>query len=107
MATHNICPSGLKDGERSIVALKHEDARRLRRDEGPIGVQFEESGMGESQGNAVVERAMCEIEFMTRTLMHAVQEFHDAKFELTHPLLVREQVGDCAGSGLNLPWRRI
>ena len=62
---HDILLSGLKefvyksDGERSIVALKHEVARRLRRDAGPIGVQFEESGVGESQGNAVVERAIC------------------------------------------------
>ena len=40
------------DGERSIVALKHEVVRKLRRDVGPIGVQFEESGVGESQGNA-------------------------------------------------------
>ena len=53
----------------SSVALKHEVARRLRRDAGPIGV-------GESQGNAVVERAIWEIESMTR--------IHDAKLELTH-----------------------
>ena len=94
VATHDILHSGLKvfvyksDGERAIVALKHEVARRLRRDAGPIGVQFEESGVGESQGNAVVERAIWEIESMTRTLVHAAQEFHDAKLELTHPVRV-------------------
>ena len=47
------------DGERSIVAL---------------GVQFDESGVGESQGNAVVERAIREIESMTKTLVHAGPE---------------------------------
>ena len=71
--THDILLSGLKefvyksDGEWSIVALKHEVARRLRRDAGPIGSP-------ESQGNAVVEPAIWEIESMTRTLVHAAQE---------------------------------
>ena len=94
VATHDFLLSGLKefvyksDGERSIVALKYEVARRLRRDAGPIGVQFEESGVGESQGTAVVERAIWEIESMTRTLVHAAQEFHDVKLELTHPVRV-------------------
>ena len=43
VAKHDILLSGLKEfvyksgGERSIVALKHEVARRLRRDAGPIG----------------------------------------------------------------------
>ena len=91
VATHDILLSGLKGfchksaSERSIVALKHEVARRLRRDEGPIGVQFEESGVGESQGNAVVERAIKEIESMTRTLVHAAREFHGAT--VIHPRL--------------------
>ena len=55
---------------------------------GPIGVQFEESGVGESQGNAVVERAIWEIESMTRTLLHAAQDFHDVKLELMHPVRI-------------------
>ena len=76
------------DGERSIVALKHEVVRKLRKDVGPIGVQFEESGVGESQGNAVVERAIWEIESMARTLVHAAQDFHDVKFELAHPVRI-------------------
>ena len=48
VAAQDILLSGLKDfvyksdGERSIVALKHEVVRKLRRDVGPIGVQFEE-----------------------------------------------------------------
>ena len=90
VATHDILSTGLKefvyksDGERSMVALKHEVARKLKRDAGPIWVPFEESGVGESQGNAVVEVAIWEIESMTRTLVHATQEFHDAKLELTH-----------------------
>ena len=42
----------MSDSERSVVALKHKVARRLRRDSGPIGVQFEDSGVGESQGHA-------------------------------------------------------
>ena len=67
------------DGERSIVARKHEVARSLRRDAGLIGVQFEESVVGESRGNAVVERAIWEIESMARTLVHAAQEFLEAK----------------------------
>ena len=70
------------------MALKHEAGRRLRRDAGPIGVQFEESGVGESQGNAVVEQAILEIESMTRTLVHAAHKFHDVKLELTHPVRV-------------------
>ena len=50
---------------------------------------FEKSGVGESQGNAVVERAIWDIESMTRTLVHAAQEFHDAKIEKsTHPVRV-------------------
>ena len=94
VAAQDILLSGLKDfvyksdGERSIVALKHEVVRKLRRDVGPIGVQFEESGVGESQGNAVVERAIWEIESMTRTLVHAAQDFHDVKLELTHPVRI-------------------
>ena len=55
---------------------------------GPIGVQFEESGVGESQGNAVVERTIWEIESMTRTLVHAAQDFHDVKLKLTHPVRI-------------------
>ena len=49
MAAQDILLSGLKDfvyksdGERSIVALKHEVVRKLRRDVGPIGVQRVES----------------------------------------------------------------
>ena len=70
------------------MALKHEVARRLRGDAGPIWVPFEESGVGESQGNAVVERAIWEIELVTRTLVHAAQDSHDAKLELTHPVWV-------------------
>ena len=94
VAAQYILLSGLKDfvyksdGERSIVALKHEVVRKLRRDVGPIGVQFEESVVGESQGNAVVERAIWEIESMTRTLVHAAQDFHDVKLELTHPVRI-------------------
>ena len=94
VAAQDILLSGLKDfvyksdGERSIVALKHEVVRKLRRDVGPIGVQFEGSGVGESQGNAVVERAIWEIESMTRTLVHAAQNFHDVKLELTHPVRI-------------------
>ena len=63
VATHDILLSGLtefvykSDGKRSIVTLTNAVARRLRRDAGWI-VQFEESGVGESQGNAVVERAI-------------------------------------------------
>ena len=90
VATHDILSSGLQefvyttDGERSMVALKHEVVRKLKRDAGPIWVPFEESAVDESQGNAVVEVAIWEIESMTRTLVHAAQEFHDAKLELTH-----------------------
>ena len=72
----------------SIVALKHEVVRKLRRDVGPIGVQFDESGVGESQGNAVVERAIWELESMTLTLVHAAQDFHDVKLELPHPVRI-------------------
>ena len=74
------------------MALKHEVARKLRRDSGPIGVQFEKSGVGETQGNAVVERTIWEIESMTRsctrTLVRAALEFHDVKLELTHPVRI-------------------
>ena len=79
VATRDISLSGLQefvhksDSERSVVALKHQVARRLRRGAGPIGVQFEDGGVGESQGIAVVERAIWEIESMTRTLVHAGQ----------------------------------
>ena len=104
-AAHDILLSVLQefvhksDGERSVVALKHEVARRLRRDSGPIGVQFKEIGVGESQGNAVVERAIWEIE--SRTRVHAAQQFHDVKLELTHPVRVftveySSQVNNCA-----------
>ena len=77
VATRDISISSLKefvhksDSERSIVALKHQVARRLRRDWGPTGVQFEESGVGEIHGIEVVERAMWNIVSMTETLVHA------------------------------------
>ena len=50
----------------------------------PIGVQFEESRVGESQGNAAVQRAMWNIKSMTRTHVHTAQEFHDVKLEPAH-----------------------
>ena len=111
VAAQDILLSGLKDfvyksdGERSIVALKHEVVRKLRRDVGPIGVQFEESGVGESQGNAVVERAIWEIESMTRTLVHAAQDFHDVKLKLTHP--VRIFAVECSAQLLNRAQRAV
>ena len=36
----------------------------------------------------MVERAIWEIESMTRTLVHAAQDFHDVKLELTHPVRI-------------------
>ena len=51
-------------------------------------MQFEESGVGESQGIAVVERAMWNIVSMTGTLVHAACEFRDVRLELTHPVRI-------------------
>ena len=53
-------------------------------DAGPTGVQFEESRVGESQGNAVVQRAVWNIKSLTWTNVHTAQEFHDVKLELAH-----------------------
>ena len=94
VATQDILLSGLEefvyksDGEQFIAALKLEVARRLRRDSGPIGVQFEESGVGESHGNVVVELGIWEVKSMPRTLVHAAQEFHDVKLGLTHSVRI-------------------
>eukprot|EP00971_Amphidinium_carterae_P260038 5159390-Amphidinium_carterae.1 len=49
---------------------------------------MEESGVGESQQHAIVERAIWEVESMARTLMFAAFELHDAKFPLDQPLRV-------------------
>ena len=53
-----------------------------------MNVQMEESGVGESQQNAIVERAIWEVESMNRTLVHAAQELHDVTLKLTHPVRV-------------------
>ncbi len=94
IAAHDLALSGLQklvyksDGEPSIKALKAAVVRKLRESSGAVDVQFEESGVGESQGNAMVERAIWEVESMARTLVHAAQELHGVKFELTHPIRV-------------------
>ena len=108
VATHDVLLSGLKEfvyKSDHCSALKHEVARRLRRDAGPIRVQFEESGVGESQGNAVVERAIWEIELMTTTLVHAAQEFQDVKLELTY--LVRVFAVECQAQLINRAQRAV
>ena len=63
-AARDLEQSGLQhfiyksDGEGSIVALKAAAVRSLRERVGNVQVQVEESGVGESQQNAVVERTI-------------------------------------------------
>ena len=76
------------DGERAIVAYKAAVSRKLREKVGDIRIQPEESGVGESQSNAVVERAIWDIESMARTLVHAAKELHGCDFPLQHSIRV-------------------
>ena len=91
------------DGESAMVALKGATVRALRERAGDV--KMEESGVGESAQNGVVERAIWEVEPMTRTLCHAVQESHGVKLELTHP--VRVWAVECSSQLLNLGQRSL
>ena len=76
------------DGEPSIRALKAAAVRKLRETSGEVVVKMEESGVGESAQNAIVERAIWEVESMARVLCHAASELHGVQFPLTHPIRV-------------------
>jgi len=94
IAAHDIKLSGLQkfiyksDGEPAIKAYKEAVIKKLREQAGNVEAQIEESGVGESQGNAMVERAIWEVESMARTLAHAAEELHGVKFNLMHPIRV-------------------
>ena len=75
------------DGEPSIKDFKRAVVAKHREKVGPaLQVIVEESGVGESQSNAHVERAIWEVEGLARTLMFAAQELHDVKVPLAHPV---------------------
>ena len=50
----------------------------------PIEIQFEESGVSESQQYAQVELATWEVDGMARTLAFAAEELHKTSFPFTH-----------------------
>eukprot|EP00959_Pyramimonas_sp_CCMP1952_P425675 8916420-Pyramimonas_sp.AAC.1 len=56
------------DGEPAIESLKQEVVKKLRKVAGPVDVILEESSTSESQQNAVVERAIWEVQSTARTL---------------------------------------
>eukprot|EP00973_Karenia_brevis_P023772 3277965-Karenia_brevis.AAC.1 len=66
---------------------------------GEVQVIPEESGVGESELNPVVERSIWEVESLARTLVHSAEENHGVEFELRHP--IREWAIECAGQLLN------
>ena len=76
------------DGEPAIKSLKQEVVKKLREVAGPVDVILEESGTAESQQNAVVERAIWEIQSTARTLVHACLEHHRVQVPLKHPLRI-------------------
>ena len=77
------------DGESAILALKRRVTEELRGRVGPqLRVQHIEAGVGESQQNSVVERAIWEAQGVARTLMHAVRVQQGTDIPLAHPLRV-------------------
>ncbi|CAK0871008.1 unnamed protein product [Prorocentrum cordatum] len=76
------------DGEPAIKSLKQEVVKKLREVAGPVDVILEESGTSESQQNAVVERAIWEVQSTARTLVHACLEHHRVQVPLKHPLRI-------------------
>ena len=74
------------DGEPAILSLKQASVEKLRAVAGAsIQVEFEESGVGESAGNAIVERAIWEVERLSRTLLFFAEDLHQTKTDEDHP----------------------
>jgi hypothetical protein len=61
------------DGEHSIIALKRTAVAELRNRGVQSDIQFEESAVGDSAQNAVIERSVWEVESLTRVLVHQAQ----------------------------------
>ena len=94
VAAADIQLSGLQhftyrsDGEPAIKALKEAVIRKLRETSGNVEIKLEESGVGESQSAGFIERAIWDIESMSRTLVFQAQEIHGCSFDLRHPIRV-------------------
>ncbi|CAK0797196.1 unnamed protein product [Prorocentrum cordatum] len=71
-----------------MQSLKQEVVKKLRKVAGPVDVILEESSTSESQQNAVVERAIWEVQSTARTLVHACLEHHRVQVPLKHPLRI-------------------
>ena len=78
------------DQEPAIIDLKRAAVAKLKTmtaDQGQstAKVDYEESPVGQSQANSLAERAIWEVEGMTRTLVHSVEGLHKIELPVTHP----------------------
>ena len=76
------------DGEHSLVAVKKAAVSEVRRTGWDVTVTPEESPVGDSQKNGYVERAIWEVQSLTRALVRKAVELHNTKFHAAHPLVV-------------------
>ena len=76
------------DQEPAILDFKKAVAARLRQVAGDETMKIElmESPVGQSQANSLVERAIWDVEGLTRTLVCAAEAFHGVTLEPTHPV---------------------
>ena len=75
------------DGEPSMKDLKAGAAAKFREVVGDSPkITMEESGVGGSQSNGEVERAIWDVQRVVRTLVFAAEGMHDTKTSMDHPL---------------------
>ncbi|CAK0843308.1 unnamed protein product, partial [Prorocentrum cordatum] len=76
------------DGEPALLALKKGAISEIRRTGAEVNVIPVESPVGDSQKNGYIERAIWEVQALTRALVHHAAERHKTKFESASPIVI-------------------